>query len=62
MSADDKNRQEIIRLTLSDGPMPDIQIDGMPEFAPGWVWLAGAGPGDPGLLTLHAVNALKRSR
>ena len=61
MSADDKNRQEIIRLTLSDSPMPDIQIDGMPEFAPGWVWLAGAGPGDSGLLTLHAVNALKQA-
>lgn len=61
MSADDKNRQEIIRLTLSDSPMPDIQIDGMPEFAPGWVWLAGAGPGDPGLVTLHAVNALKQA-
>ncbi|NIY72858.1 uroporphyrinogen-III C-methyltransferase [Marivivens donghaensis] len=32
-----------------------------PEMKPGWVWLCGAGPGDPGLLTLHAVNALRQA-
>lgn len=33
----------------------------LPELEPGTVWLVGAGPGDVGLLTLHAVNALKQA-
>jgi uroporphyrin-III C-methyltransferase len=30
----------------------------VPDFQPGTVWMAGAGPGDPGLLSLYALHAL----
>jgi len=34
---------------------------GLPAFQPGWVWLVGAGPGDPALLTIGAFHALRNA-
>jgi uroporphyrin-III C-methyltransferase len=43
---------------LSRVAMIDAARLGLPQFAAGSVWLVGAGPGDPGLLSALALHAL----
>ncbi|MGZ5938843.1 MAG: uroporphyrinogen-III C-methyltransferase [Rhizomicrobium sp.] len=33
----------------------------LPPFDKGWVWLAGAGPGDPGLITALGIHAIQNA-
>ena len=40
--------------------MENLSID-FPEFKPGTVWIVGAGPGDPGLLSLLAVHGIQNA-
>jgi uroporphyrin-III C-methyltransferase len=47
----------------ADFPSPPNRaaLLGLPAFDKGWVWLAGAGPGDPGLITVLGLHAIEQA-
>src|SRR5690349_23219789 len=44
-------------------PLHSARADALrlPAFDKGWVWLAGAGPGDPGLITALGLHAIQNA-
>ena len=48
-------------MPLTDAPALHLLSGKLPELPPGHVWLAGAGPGDPGYLTLFAIAGLAQA-
>jgi len=45
-------------ISLNRNPLDAL---GLPKFESGSVWLAGAGPGDPGLITALGIHALQNA-
>ena len=43
---------------MSNNRLPTEFFDLLPALQPGWVWLVGGGPGDPGLITALGLKAL----
>ncbi len=49
--------QKVVSLSAPD----PLKALGLPKFERGHVWLAGAGPGDPGLITALGIHALQHA-
>ena len=57
----DKGRNEDTRDAPVPGGFARLNHADFPDFAPGTVWLVGAGPGAPGLLTLLGFHGLSQA-
>jgi uroporphyrin-III C-methyltransferase len=43
---------------MTSNRLPTEFLDALPSLQPGWVWLVGGGPGDPGLITALGLKSL----
>jgi len=50
-----------VEMTTFSSPSSRAEALGLPPFEKGWVWLAGAGPGDPGLITVLGLHAIEHA-
>jgi uroporphyrin-III C-methyltransferase len=46
---------------MTNAAIPEDFWSSLPDLQPGWVWLVGGGPGDPGLITALGLKALAQA-
>jgi uroporphyrin-III C-methyltransferase len=54
-----KSVEDWVDATASATGFARLDAENFPMFEPGWVWLVGAGPGAPGLMSLLCYHAMQ---
>ena len=59
MKADPNSKLERWTDSGAEPGFARLDAEAFPDFEPGWVWLVGAGPGAPGLMSLLCYHAMQ---
>ncbi|MGH6907694.1 MAG: SAM-dependent methyltransferase, partial [Aestuariivirga sp.] len=54
-----KTMAQLVEAVASLGGFARLDREAFPVFEKGWVWLVGAGPGAPGLMSLLCYHAMQ---